>query len=445
MRIFRAAVALGCCLGLSITGVSVASAQPNKNSSSLERQVLADGDGWGSATTGTSGGAAADPSRVYDISTRAELLDALTEAGDEPKIVRVHGTVQFNADDQANPLSCDDLAAQVGFSLQDYLDTYDPQVWGTETEPTGPVEDLRAAAARLQSQLITVKVPSNTTIIGADPQAGIVGGTLRVEGVDNVIIRNLTMSDTYDCFPSWDPTDGAEGNWNSEYDSIQIINQATHVWVDHMSFTDAPMFDDQLPSYFGREYQRHDGALDITNGSDYVTVSYNSFADHDKLMLIGSTDSTGRGDPGHLRVSVHHNLFTGVGQRAPRVRYGQVDVYNNHYVISDDQAHVDYVYSIGVGKDSQIVAENNAFDISGDIDPGSILGWYRGTSLYASGNVVNGHKADLVSLHNESVDASQQLVNESTWTPTLRSVKMYPGQAVTSKVDRYVGPQYTLS
>ncbi len=61
-------------------------------------------------------------------------------------------------------------------------------------------------------------------------------------------------------------------------------------------------------------FEVHDGLLDITNGSDLITVSYNRFEDHDKVMLIGSTNNPNRGDRGKLRVTLHHNLFEDMGQ-----------------------------------------------------------------------------------------------------------------------------------
>ncbi len=49
--------------------------------------------------------------------------------------------------------------------------------------------------------------------------------------------------------------------------------------------------DEDARHYFGVLYQLHDGLLDITNASDLVTVSWNRFLNHDKVMLIGSSDS----------------------------------------------------------------------------------------------------------------------------------------------------------
>lgn len=45
-----------------------------------------------------------------------------------------------------------------------------------------------------------------------------------------------------------------------------------------------------------------------------MTVSRNQFTLHDKTMLIGSSDSE---PAGKLRVSLHHNVWKGIVQRAP--------------------------------------------------------------------------------------------------------------------------------
>src|SRR6478609_2800860 len=89
----------------------------------------------------------------------------------------------------------------------------------------------------------------------------------------------------------------------------------------------------------------------ITTESDFVTVSWNQFTSHDKTMLIGNSDSATE-DREHLRVTLHHNLFDGVGQRAPRVRFGKVHVYNNVYRAD---RNTNYHSSWGAGLESQIV------------------------------------------------------------------------------------------
>ena len=63
--------------------------------------------------------------------------------------------------------------------------------------------------------------------------------------------------------------------------------------VQNNDFSDGDNPDSAQPVYFGRPYQVHDGLVDITNASDLVTVSYNRLHDHDKTMLIGSTNTPG--------------------------------------------------------------------------------------------------------------------------------------------------------
>lgn len=404
----------------------------------LERQILPENDGWASLGTGTTGGSAAAPADVYDVTNRTELLAAFEAAGDRPKIVRVHGRIDANTAPDGSPLSCDDYAAGTGYSLEQYLEAYDPATWGRDQDPAGAQEDARRVAARNQARTIRWDVPGNTTIVGAGADSEIRGAALRINGTDNVILRNLTFSDSSDCFPAWDPGDGSTGAWNSEYDLLQVINGATHVWIDHSEFTDAPNLDSEQPSYFGTPYQVHDGAVDVTNGSDLVTMSYNRFTDHDKLMLIGSTDSTNRGDPGRLRVTVHHNVFEDVGQRAPRVRYGQVDVYNNHYRVSEDSS-VPYVYSLGAGIGSHLWAEANAFTLPAGTDAAEIIARYKGTTITTVDNTVNGKRVDLLAEYNAAVPAAERLAHDTSWAPVLRT-KVHAPQAVPALLERAAGP-----
>ncbi|RDV12382.1 pectate lyase [Arthrobacter sp. RT-1] len=407
----------------------------------LERQVLAAGNGWASEGTGTTGGSAADDAHVYDVSTKAELLAAFAEAGTQPKIVRVHGTINANTAADGSALTCESYAEGTGYSLEQYLLDFDPATYGRSQEPAGPQESARRLAAANQAKAIRWDIPSNTTIVGATPESSISGAALRVNGATNVIVRNLTVRDAADCFPAWDPTDGAEGNWNSEYDLLQVINKATHVWIDHSEFTDAPNLDSSQPEYFGRPYQVHDGAVDVTNGSDLVTMSFNRFSDHDKLLLIGSTDNTNRGDPGKLRVTIHHNVFENVGQRAPRVRFGQVDVYNNHFKVNEDST-IPYGYTLGAGFDSHLYAEANAFTLPDGIDPAKVITRFKGTAITTIGNAVNGKITDLRAEYNAAAAPADQLAADTSWTPTLRT-QVHPAQAVPALLQNSTGPIFT--
>jgi pectate lyase len=364
-------------------------------------QPLPAGDGW---ANGTTGGSAAD--HVTTVGTRDQLAAAV--AGDAPKIVYVKGTIDANTDSSGKPLSCQDYATN-GYTLAGYLKAYDPATWGRTKVPSGPLESARAASEAKQAARVEIKVGANTTIVGVGATATLLGGDLMVKS-DNVIIRNLTFANASDCFPQWDPTDGSTGNWNSLFDNVSLSG-ATHVWVDHDTFTDAPYPDSKEPTYFGRPYQQHDGQLDITDAADLITVERSVFTQHDKTMLIGNSDSK-TSDSGHLRVTVHHNVFDGVQERAPRVRFGQVHVYDNLY-----RPGSGFDYSLGVGKQSQIYAQNNYFQF-GSVPAAEALHNWGGTGIHATGSLVDGKAVDLVAAFN-AANPSKQLGTTVNWTPTL--------------------------
>ncbi|MEU6222382.1 polysaccharide lyase family 1 protein [Streptomyces sp. NPDC047042] len=379
----------------------------------LAHQVLPAKDGWAASGTGTTGGAKADSAHVFTVSTRAQLVKALGSATNSTaKIIKIKGTIDANTDDTGKKLTCADYAAGTGYSLAAYLKAYDPATYGKKA-PAGTQEKARDAAKQKQSKNIVFRVPANTTIVGVPgTKAGITGGSLLVTGVDNVIIRNLTLSATEDCFPQWDPKDGSTGNWNSAYDSV-TLRGATHVWADHNTFSDAPFFDKAEKTYFGREYQIHDGALDITNGSDLVTVERNQFTNHDKTMLIGSSDTD---SVGKLRVSIHHNVWKGITQRAPLARIGQIHIYNNVYETATLNGYVPQ-YSINSRAKAQVVAENNAWIVPAGAKIAKLLSGDGTGSIAGGGNLVNGKVTDLVATYNAA--NSKKLKTTVNWKPTL--------------------------
>jgi pectate lyase len=293
---------------------------------------------------------------------------------------------------------------------------------------------LGVAAHTKQQNRIRVNLTSNTTLVGLGPDARIVNAHVRVNNIQNVIIRNITFEDAFDCFPQWDPTDGALGNWNSSYDNISLTG-ATNVWVDHNAFNDGEHPDSAQPVYFGRPFVIHDGAVDITNASDLATVSWNRFGEHDKVMLIGSSDGA-TADVGKLRVTVHHNVFDSNVQRTPRVRFGQVHVYNNYYAVKSET----YGYSWGVGVQSQIYAENNYFVTDGTVDPSRFISRFNGTLIFIGDTLLNGHSrkshVDVLAAYNAVRDPD--LSSAVTWTPFLVG-EFHPTQAVAGVVRNTAG------
>jgi pectate lyase len=186
-----------------------------------------------------------------------------------------------------------------------------------------------------------IPVRSNKTIVGIGPGAGLFEGGFRV-GNDqkNIIFRNLTISDTY-VDGDWD---GKEQDW----DGIQIKGTCHHVWVDFCTFT-----------------RQGDGAVDITNGASYITVSNCKFEANNKVSLIGSSDTDTHTDK--YKVTMYNNWFNKTTQRHPRVRFGMVHLFNNYYYdMGAYGREMGYAtsngYGIGVGVAAQLYSENNFFE-----------------------------------------------------------------------------------
>ncbi|CAN7566427.1 pectinesterase family protein [Massilia sp. LjRoot122] len=364
-----AAVLLACVFGMPAAAV----AEPARQT--------APADGWAGQAGGTLGGSAAGTEHIYTVTKRAELLAALNNGGDNPKIIKLVGSIDMS-----------------------------------EGRPYTSTSDQAARGA--------VRLKSNTTLIGADANAGIVNGTVLVSNVAQVIIRNLKIVAPCDVEPVWDPTDGSTGNWNAAYDAIGVSG-SHHVWVDRVSFTDLPLTDDFLPVENGKKKQCHDGALDITNASDYVTVSYNVFRQHDKTTLVGGSDSA-TADEGKLRVTFSNNVYRDVVQRSPRVRFGQVHVFNNYFVGSKAGSPYAHSYSIGAGKNAKILSSNNVFEVAG------APGCDQVVTNMSSANP--GAFKDSGSLLNGKALGACAVSNAVTWTPpyafTPRPVSLVKANAL---------------
>ncbi|TRZ55889.1 MAG: hypothetical protein D4S02_16975 [Rhodocyclaceae bacterium] len=376
----------------------------------IARAILPDNDGWAAAQGGTTGGADASPADVFEVNNRSELVAALAGPS-RPRIVKIHGRIDLGLDHLGRPLGYADYR-DPEFDFVAFVRTYDPAVWGRQS-PDGPLERARRRSARRQAAQVVIRVPSNTTLLGIGSPAGFRHGMILLENVNNVIVRNLSFSDAHDFFPLWDPKDNARGEWNSEYDNLSLRN-ATHVWVDHCTFDDqSPLHQPPLTA-LGRPMEHHDGLLDITRGSDLVTVSWNHFRRHDKTTLVGGSDHQAD-DAGKLRVTFHHNFWEQVKERAPRVRFGQVHVYNNLYVAGNDPAYP-FGYSIGIGVHSRVVSENNVWETPAAIQARQLLHLWKGDTFVDSGSLLNGRPVDLLGALREA-NPGVSIAAEVGWRP----------------------------
>ena len=172
----------------------------------------------------------------------------------------------------------------------------------------------------------TAAIKSHKTIvgIGANPT---LRGELQISGVSNVVVQNLIITN---------PGPGAGGTG----DGVRIYNGSHHIWVGHCSI-----------------YDCSDGLCDITNGSDYVTVSWCKFyytqqTEHRFSMLVASSDT----DAGQYRITLHHNWWAqGCDQRMPMSRYGTIHLYNNYYSATNNS------YCSNARTNAQFFSENNFY------------------------------------------------------------------------------------
>ena len=297
-------------------------------------------DGWASQDGGASGGGSATP---VTVTSAAELRAALAAGAPVIEVVGI-------------------------------IDMRDGQPFASRAD---------------QQKRSTIRVPSNTTIAGAGAGSGLMNASLVLDKVSNVIIRQLNLRNPCDIAPRWDAQDGTKGNWNAQFDAISV-SASRRVWIDHNSFTDAPQTDDIAPIENGMPKQCHDGALDINSGSDLVTVSYNRFSLHEKNSLIGSSDDA-TGDTGRLRVTFSNNLFENVSSRAPRVRFGRVHMYNNYHAGARRNSVYPHQYSVGVGKQADVIGHANVYDITGARGCQDVVRSHGdGNSFIDTGSTLNG-------------------------------------------------------
>jgi pectate lyase len=151
-----------------------------------------------------------------------------------------------------------------------------------------------------------IRVSSNKTVIGADDKSGFWGGGLGMTRVSNVIVRNLVIG---------------KPNTNAAIDAIHI-EQSHQIWIDHCD----------LSSNGGAAGTAYDGLVDISDQSDFVTVSWTLYHDHVDTGLIGRSDSAAAAaeDAGKDHVTYDHDWFRDV-TTGPRIRFGIVHVLNNFF------------------------------------------------------------------------------------------------------------------
>ena len=177
----------------------------------------------------------------------------------------------------------------------------------------GTLAQLQKYAAAPEPLVIFVKGSIRAGAIREDPRgcqqklhrdgrrAEVVNAGFKLINVSNVIFRNFTVRDSY-----------IPGDWDgkrpdNDRDGIQL-DTTHHVWVDHMKFE-----------------RLGDGLIDTRKDSDFLTYSWNIFADNNKALGVGWTDNA------VTRMTIHHNWIRNTTQRNFSLdNTAAAHVYNNY-------------------------------------------------------------------------------------------------------------------
>lgn len=334
------------------------------------------------------------------VTTRKELLSALSNGG----VIIIDGMIDMSEgklwDSGSNSMSTAPTAldsfvtstVSTYSSYANWVDKYTAACSATTEDGDSDSTTKSSLYADLwklnaaYGNLIKVTISKDgTTLIGKDENCGIRGGSIQINGKKNIIIRNLTIQDPCDPFPHHESGDG----YNAQWDGICIQGSSSYIWIDHCTFEDTLTLAYTTNST-KEKWQIFDGLCDMKGASTNITVSNCHFKNHDKTMLIGSSDSDG--DNSKRFVSLIGNYFENCGQRLPMVRNTKIHVLNNYYTTSGSP------YSsqscVNARKNAIVYAENNYFGsgckysfnaASGDSTP----------VLHASGNA--GEKASSTS------------------------------------------------
>ena len=302
------------------------------------------------------------------VSTRSELVNALKNGG----IIIIDGMIDMSEGKlwesgktsmSTAPSALNSFVHSTVSTYSDYADWVDKYTAAcSDTTEDGDSESTTKSSLydglwklnKAYGNLIQITISKDgTTLIGKDENAGIRGGSIQISGKKNIIIRNLTIQDPCDPFPHHEEGDG----YNAQWDGINIQGSSSNIWIDHCTFEDTLTLA-KTTNTTKEKWQIFDGLCDMKSSSTNITVSNCHFKNHDKTMLIGSSDSDG--DNSKRFVSLIGNYFENCGQRLPMVRNSTIHVLNNYYVTSGSP------YSsqscVNARKNAIVYAENNYFD-----------------------------------------------------------------------------------
>ncbi|CAI9773811.1 unnamed protein product [Fraxinus pennsylvanica] len=193
----------------------------------------------------------------------------------------------------------------------------------------------RDMVIRLKEELI---MNSFKTIDGRGSSVHISGGPcITIQYVTNIIIHGINIHDCKQGGNAMVRSSTKHFGWRtlSDGDGVSIFG-GSHVWVDHCSLSNC-----------------RDGLIDAVEGSTAITISNNYMTHHDKVMLLGHSDTYYKDKDMQVTIAFNH-FGEGLVQRMPRCRHGYFHVVNNDYTHWE-------MYAIGGSAAPTINSQGNRF------------------------------------------------------------------------------------
>jgi pectate lyase len=194
-----------------------------------------------------------------------------------------------------------------------------------------------------------LNIQSNKTIDGRGADITLTNSGPWIDnGVENIVIHNIKVVGTWD-------------------DNIHLNNNVKKIWIDHVYM--ATPGDESI-------------GISTSNSTSQsprdITVSWCKFDKSGFGALVGGSPSyTNNVD---ITLTMHHNFYNAVRERAPRMSYGKAHLYNNYIY--------NWAWTGAVStQTAQVASENNIYEdgsntmdhrgLLADADGGTAAGYIR--------------------------------------------------------------------
>jgi hypothetical protein len=343
----------------------------------VAREVLSPWNGWAAAGGGVTGGAAALPGDVHRVRTRAELAAAL----------RPHPTAAHRAGagliDLAREQADDGRRAGEADFRDPALDwaaferAYDPATWGRD--PPRARRRTRASVppapggARGAACAVAHHAHRHRAGRRHHRRHAAAGRTCRTSSCATCTWPTPTTTS-----PPGTPRTTATASGTRSTTTCRCATRAGCGWTT-ARFDDGAAPRPRRAGAPGPSACRSTTACWTSRGSPTWSPCRGTTSATTTRPASWAAATAATADEGRLRVTYHHNHWDGVKERAPRVRYGRVHLYNNLYTVADRGC--DTATASAWACSSRIVAQNNVWVTPPGLPAGRLLRWWGGSAL----------------------------------------------------------------